>query len=75
MFVPETDWLKKWAEYTPGKLFLREYDRKLSWSYAEFNSCANALAGKLVRDFGLMKGDRLAVYSKHRTEYVLALFA
>jgi fatty-acyl-CoA synthase len=75
VFKPETDWLKKWAKYTPNKMFLREHDRKLEWTYSEFNQRANTLAHQLVNESGLKKGDRLAVYSKNRMEYVITLFA
>jgi fatty-acyl-CoA synthase len=75
VFKPEIDWLKKWAHYTPTKLFLREHDRNLEWSYANFNQRAESLAQHLKVEFGLRKGTRLAVYSKNRAEYVLVLFA
>lgn len=71
MFRPETDWIKRWAMYTPTRMALREHDRDLSWSYAEFNRRANALAHHLTGEVGLSKGDRAAVYSRNRAEYVL----
>ncbi len=69
------DWIKKWARYTPGKLFLREHDRGREWTYSDFNKKSVALAAYLTKDLGLTKGDRIAVYSKNRAEYVLLFSA
>lgn len=71
----QTDWLAKWAAYTPKKLFLKEYNRNLEWTFSEFNQCTNALAIFLVRELGIQKGERIAVYSKNRAEYVLLFLA
>jgi fatty-acyl-CoA synthase len=71
----QTDWLGKWAYYTPKKLFLREYNRNLEWSYAQFNERTNALVNYLTLELGLKKGERIAVYSKNRAEYVMLFLA
>lgn len=71
----ETDWLKKWAQYTPGGLALREYDRGLEWNYREINRRVNCLANYLANDLGLKKGERIAVYSKNCAGYVFLFFA
>lgn len=70
-----TDWLKKWAEYTPEKFALREHQRDISWNYYEFNRYAEYIAFQLNKDFGITKGDRVAVYSKNNAEYVFLFFA
>ncbi|MCP4547457.1 MAG: long-chain fatty acid--CoA ligase [bacterium] len=75
MFRPETDWLSKWAAYTPERLMLRDHPRDIRWTYADMNRRASALAAALRDEYGLNKGDRLAVYSKNRSEYVLLLCA
>ncbi|MGE5399681.1 MAG: acyl-CoA synthetase [Ignavibacteriales bacterium] len=75
MYNFQTDWLSKWAYYTPGKLFLREHNRNMEWSFLQFNCCANALANWLTGDLGIKEGERVAVYSKNRAEYVLLLLA
>lgn len=69
----QTDWLARWAYYTPDKFFLREYNRDLKWTFARFNSGANALADYLTKELNIKEGERIAVYSKNRIEYV-ALF-
>jgi len=70
-----TDWLAKWAHYTPHKLFLREHERDITWTYADFNKRANALASFLTNELLLQPGERIAVYSKNRAEYVLLFLA
>ncbi|KAA3614583.1 MAG: long-chain fatty acid--CoA ligase [Calditrichaeota bacterium] len=75
MQINETDWLKKWAEYSPQKFALREYHRNLEWTYFDFNQRVEALALHLSQNLGLKKGDRIAVYSQNRAEYVFLFFA
>lgn len=69
-----TDWLAKWAYYTPEKLFLREYHRGFSWSFVQFDRRAESLAFYLSKELAIQPGERIAVYSKNRAEYFL-LFA
>ena len=71
----QTDWLEKWAYYTPKKFFLREHNRDLQWTFSEFNQRTNAVANYLINDLKLSVGDRIAVYSKNRAEYVLLFLA
>lgn len=69
------DWVAKWAKYTPNRMFLREHDIAMEWNYSDFNRRANSLANYFVDELKIKKGDRLAVYSKNRAEYVLLLIA
>lgn len=69
------DWLAKWAKYTPNKFFLREYNTGREWSYSLFNNAANHLAEYLKTEIGLVKGERLAVYSTNNSEFVLLFSA
>ena len=75
MFRPEIDWLRKWARYTPGKLLLREHARDISWTYADLDRRADALAAHLRDAYGLQSGDRIAVCSRNRSECVFLFFA
>jgi fatty-acyl-CoA synthase len=75
MYKVETDWLKKWAKYTPDRMAFREHQRNIEWSYFEFNNRTNLIANYLTEKFNLKKGDRVAVYSKNRAEYVSLFFA
>lgn len=71
----QRDWLQKWAKYTPNRLFLREHDRNIDWTYSDFNNRVMAMAHHLLDDHKIKKGDRIAVYSKNNSEYVLLLLA
>ncbi len=71
----QTDWLAKWAIYTPNKFFLREYNRKLEWNFKQFNERTNSLANYLTGELNLKEKDRIAVYSKNRAEYVMLFLA
>jgi fatty-acyl-CoA synthase len=75
MIAFETDWLKKWGQYTPGRMALREHARAIEWSYFEMNQRVNCLANYLLQELTLKRGDRIAVYSKNRAEYVFLFFA
>ncbi len=44
-------------------------------SYREFADQSAALAGALVSEFGLEKGDRVSLIMKNHPEYWVALFA
>jgi len=71
----QIDWLAKWAKYTPNKLFLREFNRQLEWSFSDFNARTLALSYYLKNKYSVKKGDRIAVYSKNSSEYVLIFLA
>jgi fatty-acyl-CoA synthase len=71
----ETDWCAKWAKYSPSKFFLREYSTGLEWNFSDFNNRANALANYFNYELNLKKGDRIAVYSKNRAEFILLFIA
>ena len=75
MLINNFDWLQKWSKYTPKRLFLREYDRDIDWTYSDFNHRANDFAQHLIENHSIKKGDRIVVYSKNRSEYVLILLA
>ncbi|MCE1189248.1 MAG: long-chain fatty acid--CoA ligase [Ignavibacteria bacterium] len=65
------DWLAKWAHYTPDKLFLRDYKRSLDWSFSEFEKRTIALAHYIQDELHIQQGQRIAVYSRNNTEYVM----
>ncbi|MFH0883790.1 MAG: long-chain fatty acid--CoA ligase [bacterium] len=71
MFQPETDWIKRWALYTPARRVLRDHERAVEWTYSEFNARAESLAHWLTGELGLTKGERIAVFAKNRAETVL----
>ncbi len=71
----QTDWLDKWATYTPKRMFLREHQRDMQWSYSDFNLRTNSLASYLVDQYKIKKGDRIAIYSKNKSEHVILFLA
>jgi len=75
MHYPDTDWIARWALYTPDKTALREYQRSLSWNYYDLDRRVDALVDFLKDEWNLKKGDRIAVFSKNNAEYVFLFFA
>lgn len=75
MFRPETDWLARWATYTPDRTVLRDHARDVTWSYAEADRRAAALAVSLRDVHGVGAGDRIALYSRNRAEMFFLFFA
>ncbi len=71
----QTDWLDKWATYTPNRMFLREHQRDIQWSYVDFNNRTNWLAQYLIDQHKVKKGDRIAIYSKNKSEHVILFLA
>ncbi len=74
MFRPETDWLSRWARYTPQRMVLRDHERGVEWTYAEADARAEALVRHL-ESLGLARGDRIAVFSRNRSELFFLFFA
>ncbi len=71
----QIDWVAKWAKYTPERMFIREHEIDMEWTYSDFNNRANSFANFLSDELKIKKGDRIAVYSKNRAEYVLLFSA
>lgn len=71
----QIDWLANWAKYTPNKMFLREHQRDVQWNFLEFNLRTNALAEYLQDHYKIKKGDRIAIYSKNKSEHVILFLA
>jgi len=75
MFRPETDWLRKWATYTPARRFLRDHGTDREWTFAEAHARVESVARWLRDDLGLGSGDRLVVLSTNRVETVFLFLA
>ncbi len=71
----QADWLSKWALYTPGRMFIREHNRDISWTYEDFNRRAESFAEFLKEKYRIKKGDRIAIFSKNSAEHVLLFSA
>jgi len=72
--IPTSDWSARWALYSPSKTAFREYETNRALSFGALNASANTLAWRLKREFGIQKGDRVAVLADFCIEY-MALFA
>jgi fatty-acyl-CoA synthase len=64
-----TDWLDKRARLTPDRVALVEYATGIETTFAEWNARANRTAN-FLRELGVEKGDRVAVYAMNRPEYL-----
>lgn len=71
----QLDWLANWAKYTPNRMFLHEHQRDVQWNYSDFNLRANALADYLLNQYKIKKDDRIAIYSKNKSEHVILFLA
>lgn len=68
------DWLEKWAEYAPIKVVVEDAVTKASYTYSQLNNLSNYLARRFEK-MGLKTGDRIAVLSEFRVEYMVLLGA
>ncbi len=75
MRFPEVDWVSKWARYGPDKLFLRDHQQDVQWTYLQAEQRACVLAQKLRAEHGVARGQRLAVYAQNCSEYVFLFLA
>jgi len=69
-----TDWLDKRSRLTPDRVGLVDYRTGEETSYRDWNARVNSTAHYL-HSLGLVKGNRLAVYSGNNPEYVDLFFA
>lgn len=76
---PITKYLEKGAEMFPEKTMFRMADAQGNiignYSYKETNNWANRIANGLIKDFGIKKGDKVAIYMLNRAEYVVSIIA
>ncbi len=68
------DWITKWSQYSPGKLVIKEFETSRNLTYAQLNNLANRFAAKITSDFGLKRGDRVAILAENCLEFFI-LFA
>jgi len=71
--VDLSDLIARNAAFTPDKPALRFEGAVLS--YADFDARIGALAASLKSDYGVARGDRIAILSLNRPDYLVALYA
>jgi fatty-acyl-CoA synthase len=71
----ETDWLKKWATYSPRAVALQDAETKSQYTYAELYYLSCRIASHLKNHFNVGFGDRVAVLATNEMEYVPLFFA
>jgi fatty-acyl-CoA synthase len=73
--VIELDWLKKWNLYSPEAIALKDGESGQEYTYKEFYHFANVAAHLLQSEYGIQKGDRIAVLATNELEYVFLFYA
>lgn len=71
----ELDWLKRWKLYSPNNIAIKDGETGREFSYAKLFELANRGAHLLHTEFGICKGDRVAVLATNELEYVFLFFA
>jgi fatty-acyl-CoA synthase len=70
-----TQWLQRWAIYSPKKIAVKDDASGREYSYSEMNAAVNRLSKVLQSEFGIRTGDRVAVLSQNCVEYLFLYFA
>lgn len=73
--IYETDWVKKWALYSPSAVAFKEAETERTYSYAQLYKMSCMLARELQTRFGVSRGDRIAVLATNELEYLPLFFA
>lgn len=70
-----TDWISKWAQYSPDAVMLQDDASGAAITYAQAYEMLLRTAGVLEQEFGITAGDRVAVLALNHMEYVVLFFA
>jgi len=65
------DWSSKWALYSPDKIAFKEYETDKTLTFGELDRLANRLAHRFAMEYGIKKGDRVAVLAENCLEYIV----
>ena len=69
MSIIASDWIAFHADRTPEKLALIDQHTGRQFTYGELNDRAARLAGFLQSEWGVRRGDRIAILAKNAAEY------
>lgn len=73
--MPRTDWFERWALYSPDAPAITDEDSGRRFTYASAARIINRMALVLREEFGVRRGDRIAVLATNEVEYVFLFFA
>jgi fatty-acyl-CoA synthase len=71
----ELDWLKRWAMVSPNAVALKCADTNRTFTYSEFFERSAELAKTLKREYGIVRGDRVAILAMNEPEHFFLFFA
>jgi fatty-acyl-CoA synthase len=74
-FRSELDWLKRWNQYSPAKIAIKDGDTGRQYSYRDFYFSSLRGAAFLRDRFNVQAGDRVAVLSLNELEYLFLFFS
>ena len=70
-----TDWFERWALYAPQAPAITDEESGRRFTYARAAEIIRRLAGVLQDEYGVRRGDRIAVLATNEVEYVFLFFA
>lgn len=73
--INQFDWASKWAVYSPQKVAFKEYETGRTLTFRALNRVGNRLSNRLTNDYGIKKGDRVAVLAENCLEYLVLFVA
>lgn len=73
--IGDFDWLKQWARLAPTSVAFKDGDTGVSYSYADLFQLSVTVARHLSSQYGIHKGDRIAVLAHNTLETVVLFFA
>ena len=74
-FEMQLDWLKKWNQYSPLQVALKDGETGREFTYAQLYREALQAATYLKEKYNIQPTDRVAVLSVNELEYVVLFFA
>ena len=73
--INQFDWAAKWAVYSPQKEAFKEYETGRTLTFDALNRVGNRLSYRLTKEYGIKKGDRVAVLAENCLEYLVLFVA
>lgn len=71
----ELDWLKRWSQYTPHQIALKDGDSGRELTYLALYQAATKVAYLLKHQYQIAAGDRVVLLAQNELESVILFFA